>query len=195
MSSFWSLSIFEAHSYSHNLAGGDYCITWTKFQHGHDGNDNKNNCDNRIIAATFEWMLEFSTRQQMWLLGTPSVSLVALPDYTNGHEKGYQNVRSGTESLLLLGTQPGFYYKYTGLLQQADLSFVNAHKWNSRKWPFQESESECWRKRIRTKCWQTTWPCPESTDCDRQYHSPNHTQSIHISVWGGEFQHWLSGHM
>lgn len=110
MSSFWSLSIFEAHSYSHNLAGGDYCITWTKFQHGHDGNDNKNNCDNRIIAATFEWMLEFSTRQQMWLLGTPSVSLVALPDYTNGHEKGYQNVRvrhgkpltSGNTARLLL---------------------------------------------------------------------------------------------
>lgn len=32
-------------------------------------------------------------RRQMWLAGAPTVAPAALPDYTNGHEKGYENVR------------------------------------------------------------------------------------------------------
>lgn len=58
----------------------------------------------------------FST-EKMWLAGTPcTVALTAFPDYTNGHEKGYQNVGVSQGSLLLLGTWPGFYYEYTVLL-------------------------------------------------------------------------------
>lgn len=46
---------------------------------------------------------------KMRLAGAPSVAPTALPDHTNGHEKGYPNVRVSQGKPLNLGTQPGFY--------------------------------------------------------------------------------------
>lgn len=50
----------------------------------------------------------FSAQQQILLARGPTAAPPALPDYTNGHEKGYQNVRVSQGKPLTSGNTARF---------------------------------------------------------------------------------------
>ena len=60
-----------------------------------NGHDNNNNHDNAAES--------FKAQQHVRLTSSLTAAPPALPDYTNGHEKGYQNVRVGQGKPLTSG--------------------------------------------------------------------------------------------